>query len=422
MPKTRNHPPHHRRDRRRSNRTRAALTGAFATAIAVVGIATATEGTGYAAAASTQPVTVDSLSINPTAVTPTSTVAASAVVHASRTTSVQALTIAVRSASGANYDFRGAISTTLTSTDKTFTPDSRTFPAGTYTYFVAYEANGVWHNLTPVKTFTSSVAAAQPTATPSTATATPTPSATTPTASATTATPSATATTTTSTPTATASTSHGTLVFSDEFNGSSLDTSKWTANWLGSSGAITPPANGSETECYDPAQVSVGNGEADLSAVAKSCTVNGKTYAYRSGMIQTNGKFNFTHGYAEARLWTPAGTGMWPAFWLDGQSWPTDGEIDVLEAYGTDNSTYHYHYPGGAPGGGTNVAGATAGWHTYAVNWTASTTTWYYDGVQVYSMATQTNSPMYLILNLGLDSSSSAVPATLRADYVRVWQ
>lgn len=44
-----------------------------------------------------------------------------------------------------------------------------------------------------------------------------------------------------------------------------------------------------------------------------------------------------------------------------------------------------------------------------------------YDGVQVYAMATQTISPMYPILNLGLSSSSSAVPATMRIDYVRVW-
>lgn len=408
------HTPRHRHPRRSGSRPLRVSAAAVISTAAAIGIAATVGGTGWASTPpehATSNVTVDALSVNTSNVTPGTPLSASAVVHASRSISVQALTIAVRSASGVNYDFRGAIATTITSTPQTFRPDSRMFPAGTYTYFVAYEQNNVWHNLSPMQTFTSVV----PTVMPSAGAPTTAPATATPTASAT---PPPTATGTT--PAAIAS--HGTLVFSDEFTGSALDSSKWTANWLGSPGAITPPANGAETECYDPAQVSVGGGEADLTAIAKSCTVNGKTYAYRSGMIQTNGKFNFTHGYAEARIWTPAGTGMWPAFWLDGKSWPTDGEIDVLEAYGTDYSTFHYHYPNGAPGGGTNVAGATAGWHTYAVNWTGSTTTWYYDGVQVYSMATQTNSPMYLILNLGLNSSSSAVPATMRVDYVRVWQ
>jgi beta-glucanase (GH16 family) len=212
------------------------------------------------------------------------------------------------------------------------------------------------------------------------------------------------------------------LVFSDDFGGTSLDTSKWTANWLGSPAATTPPVNTAETDCYSPSQVSVGGGELNLTAVARTCTVDGKTYDYTSGLVQSDGKFAFTDGFAQARIWTPAGAGLWPAFWLDGQHWPNDGEIDVLEAYGTDVSTFHYHYEGGAPGGGTNIAGATAGWHTYAVYWNATSTTWYYDGKQVYSMATPVNDPMYLVLNLGVNSDAAAVPATMRVSYVKVWQ
>lgn len=214
-----------------------------------------------------------------------------------------------------------------------------------------------------------------------------------------------------------------TTKFDDEFTGSSVDASKWTANWLGAPGAITPPVNGYEPECYDPKQATVANGELDLTAIASSCTAGGQTYSYRSGMIQSNGRFNFTHGALEARIWTPAGTGMWPAFWTDGQSWPTDGEIDVLEGNGTNKSGYHYSCGGGCgPGGTAVVSGATSGWHIYSANWQSGTITWYHDGVPVFSYPTQTNSPMYLILNLGLNSTSSAVPAKMRVDYVRVWQ
>jgi beta-glucanase (GH16 family) len=215
------------------------------------------------------------------------------------------------------------------------------------------------------------------------------------------------------------------LKFEDEFNTGLLDPTKWTPNWLGGPGQVTPPVNSTyETACYDPAQVMVSNSMLILTATAKPQTINGKVYPFSSGMVQSSGKFNFTYGCFEARIWLPAGAGMWPAFWTDGQTWPQDGEIDVLEASGTDAScSYHYHYPGGGPGGNSTVVGSTAGWHTYAAVWEPWVITWYYDGKPVWQYTTGiTSSPQYLILNLGLDSAQSAVPATMRVDYVRVWQ
>jgi beta-glucanase (GH16 family) len=222
------------------------------------------------------------------------------------------------------------------------------------------------------------------------------------------------------------------VVFDDEFNTGSLDLTKWQPNWNGDNvSSITPPVNGNERACYDPQQVIERNGELDLVATAGSCTAaNGMTYPYHSGLIESNGKFNFTYGVFEARIWTPAGRGMWPAFWSDGQIWPNDGEIDTLEAYGTDNSQFHYYYPGGGPGGSANVPGATAGWHTYTTDWEPGIITWYYDGRKVWQLTnanlaagqTISSSPQYLILNLGLNSAQSMSPAALRVDYVRVWQ
>ena len=56
----------------------------------------------------------------------------------------------------------------------------------------------------------------------------------------------------------------------------------------------------------------------------------------------------------EARVKIPAGAGMWPAFWMLGNSfnnrnWPQCGEIDIMESIGKEPSINHgsLHGPGG---------------------------------------------------------------------------
>ena len=80
---------------------------------------------------------------------------ASARVHSTTgTVAVQAITIAVRNASGAQFDFPGAVGANIPTTGYTFTSGTRTFTAGTYTAFVAVQVNSIWYNLTPTKSFT----------------------------------------------------------------------------------------------------------------------------------------------------------------------------------------------------------------------------------------------------------------------------
>ncbi len=212
------------------------------------------------------------------------------------------------------------------------------------------------------------------------------------------------------------------LVFDSEFNGSSLDTSQWSTGWLGS--GITQPVNSYEQECYDPAQVSVANGELDLTAIAEAETCGGVTRPYASGIVTTDGLFSFTYGYMEARIWLP-GSGEiadWPAFWAVGQNSPPDGEIDLVEGR-NGLACAHFHNSAGALG--TCESGTfTGGWHTFAADWEPGSITFYYDGTEIYEDTSGiTSAPMYLILNLALDGSpSNTVPATMRVDYVRIWQ
>ena len=213
-----------------------------------------------------------------------------------------------------------------------------------------------------------------------------------------------------------------TLRFDDEFNGSTLDRSKWSTGWLGS--GATPPVNSYEQACYAPSQVTESGGSLNLSVVASSCTVNGTTYPYRSGMINSDGKAEFTYGYFEARLYLPGSRAQianWPAWWADGQVWPTDGEMDVLEGLG-GRACYRFHGSLGEVGGCTTKD--FTGWHTYGADWEPGFITYYRDGRAVGHITTGvTSAPMYLILNDAVNGPGGPIvaPSTMRVDYVRVW-
>jgi beta-glucanase (GH16 family) len=220
------------------------------------------------------------------------------------------------------------------------------------------------------------------------------------------------------------------LKFDSEFNGTSLNTAQWSTGWYGS--GITPPVNSQEDDCYDPARVSEGGGALSLSLVQQSETCR-DTEPYAAGMVSTRGKFSFTYGFIQARVWLPGVPGSpgqvanWPGVWADGQKWPHDGEIDIVE--GLDGQVCaHFIGPenprGIAAGGGSGCAPGhyTNGWHTFAADWEPGRITYYYDGVDIGSVSSGvTSAPMFVILDYATKAPAQA-PAAMKVDYVRVWQ
>jgi beta-glucanase (GH16 family) len=162
-------------------------------------------------------------------------------------------------------------------------------------------------------------------------------------------------------------------------------------------------------------------------------TCGGKTQPYTGALLSSNpsdgrasGGFQYTYGAFETRVYIPASGAQvanWPAVWTDGQTWPTNGEDDIMEGL-SGQTCFHFHSPSGGPG--ACVAGTGAGWHTFASDWEPGSVTFYYDGVQVGQITTAiTSSPMYLVLSNTVSATMGGptlAPADMQVDYLRVWQ
>lgn len=213
------------------------------------------------------------------------------------------------------------------------------------------------------------------------------------------------------------------LMLDDHFSGQRLNSRLWSTGWFGH-GITTGPDEATDAACYAPGQVGVDDGLA-ISIAARSSVCGGRPHPYTSGIITTRGKFTFTYGYVKARIWMPrAGRRIAdaPAFWADGENWPHDGEIDVVEGDGGVPCA-HFHYSGGAPGRCLRLPRGRSGWHTYAARWEPGRITYYYDGRMIWrDDVGVTDKPMYLVLGMGVDAASRRlVPAVMRVSAVQVW-
>ena len=233
-----------------------------------------------------------------------------------------------------------------------------------------------------------------------------------------------------------------TLVWQDEFDGTSLNSSNWSYE-------IGTGSNGwgnSELQYYTDNNTSFVEG--NLVITAKKETLNGSQYT--SSRIITRDKFDFRYGRVDIRASLPEGKGIWPALWMLGSNfgtvgWPACGEIDIMEMIGGNGrentvlGTAHWLNNGShAEFGGSRTLPFGSfhdTYHVFSIVWDETSIKWYVDNQQYHVIDTtpaeldEFRNNFFLIMNVavggnlpGNPDSSSTYPQHMIVDYVRVFQ
>ncbi len=239
-----------------------------------------------------------------------------------------------------------------------------------------------------------------------------------------------------------------TLVWSDEFQGSELDPTRWSIQ-VGDGCALDLCGWGNnELQWYQADNVEVAGGV--LTITARAEPAGGR--AYTSARIRTLGKGDWTYGRVDVRARLPLGRGLWPAIWMLPSedrygTWAASGEIDIVELVGHEPDRVHgtLHYGGEWP---DNVytgapfvlpAGTFADrFHVFTLEWEEGQIRWYVDG-EHYQTQTEWRSsggpfpapfdqPFHLVLNVavggnwpGYPDARTVFPQSMVVDYVRVF-
>lgn len=232
------------------------------------------------------------------------------------------------------------------------------------------------------------------------------------------------------------------LIWSDEFDGPTINTANWSFD-LGNSGF-----GNNELQNYTnrPENARIENGM--LVIEARRENLGGSSFT--SARMNTGGHQAFgVNTWIEARIKAPEGRGIWPAFWNLGANigtvgWPACGEIDIMEIQGQNPfrnfGTMHWADLNGAHasfGGIFNSSVSFAsGFHTYAISRTPTSIKWFIDRVQYFegNIANGVNSTsefqgqVFILLNVavggnfvGSPDGSTVFPQRMLVDYVRVW-
>jgi beta-glucanase (GH16 family) len=248
------------------------------------------------------------------------------------------------------------------------------------------------------------------------------------------------------------------VIFEDEFNGSQVDKTTWIVEQRAGNDQGTARA---ELQYYTPDAVTQTNGVLHITAERKRTADRrtGVTLDYISGRMQT--RRTFLYGRFEFRAKLPRGRGLWPGLWLRTPPvQPLDGEIDVIEGYGSHlnivQSTLHPWVNGKEPRqycawlivqpepdsprfhrpdcerldrSMSLPRDLASDFHVYVVEWFPDHITWELDGTSYFTVKERIpRKPMVIIVQNPLSAhwdgkpdKTTEFPQALDIDYVRVF-
>ena len=246
---------------------------------------------------------------------------------------------------------------------------------------------------------------------------------------------------------------HYQLVFSDEFNSSEIDTTKWNFEigdgcqyglngWGNNELQYYKREN---TSIVENKYLKIESKKEVIPFSAENCDGNNQYYEYTSSRINTKNKFDFKYGRVEASIKMDMDFGVWHAFWMLPSyplvNWPLSGEIDIMEQYQNTNSsnlisTVHYDY-------GVNDSSVyesvnpdfSNNFHTYVLEWDKDKIVWFIDDELVHEFSKAQNFDsdwpfddlFHIILNTAVGGSLGGSNTfdgnqQMLIDYVRVYQ
>lgn len=235
------------------------------------------------------------------------------------------------------------------------------------------------------------------------------------------------------------------LVWSDEFDGNSLNLSVWNQE----TGRGNNGWGNNELEYYTNSTNNTFVSNGMLIVEARKDIASGLNYT--SGRMTTQGNKVFKFGRIDIRAKLPVGKGIWPALWMLGSNigtagWPACGEIDIMELVGTYPSrvtgTMHWKASNGNAvnkGANYNLASGdfSQQFHVFSIVWEKDLIKWYVDD-QLYLTNTVAdvgtanypfNADHFFIFNVavggnwpGPPDAETSWPQRMFVDYVRVFQ
>ncbi|MBP6686896.1 MAG: glycoside hydrolase family 16 protein [Lacibacter sp.] len=231
--------------------------------------------------------------------------------------------------------------------------------------------------------------------------------------------------------------------FEDNFD---ADLSKWNV-WTG--GAFN-----NELQYYQAGNMQIQNGILVITAIKQTITgdtnpfdATPKTFNYTSGRIECKTTISASAATPKvrivARVKLASGYGMWPAFWSYGDPWPTQGEIDIIEARGQEPFKYQTNYFYGRAanrnlvknqvGFITSSVNLTTCYHVYEMIWSQNSLTSLLDGTIIETKTGSYIPNLFgkterIVLNLGVGGNffSNLNPAqittgSMYVDFVKVF-